>query len=287
MVHIPGIFTKARCLIFLILVILLGLACSSPDSPAGITKAANNFNAMKDALDKESPAIEDIQQLYTGPIKAFIAAQDKENKSSHQKNIEAAIQDFLNVTSMKSQIIDKTIQLVFYNYFQKHLALIGGNNPKDKNLAEIEQIKAAYQGLKYTVIRRSRWIGRKEELDNQMTQLQAKLLDAANKDDKAQFEGIKKTMDEILKKTYALSVLYEAMKLEKLRGIDPIGVKIKKTEALLFYNILTPQIQAKYPKVHEQMDTMLKGEIKHIRSETVKQLLEQALDGIKLETGEV
>lgn len=148
---------------------------------------------------------------------------------------------------VQSQIISKTLQLIFFNRLHRALAR---TFPHDtSHTADL------YECLSPTVLRRSEWIGKNRELDELFRNALRSYLshDGSNTPNPAV-----PIMKDLLIKTYFFSVLYEFEGIEKNRGKDEEKCEEKEIEALLFLQIIG-QFAAKLDAVDSLQQRLEQG----------------------------
>ena len=92
----------------------------------------------------------------------------------------------------------------------------------------------------------------------------------------------KKELRDIIDRTYGLCVLYEIIKVEKLRDSNPASCEVKVKEAEIFYRIIQPRIQKHNPAAHDVVNNMLAAGFDQMAAATIEAHLNQGLAGITL-----
>ncbi len=133
------------------------------------------------------------------------------------------------------QIVSKTIQKVFYNEIINSLNKLKTLSDEKVYKTEVEKIKNYYAILSPTVIRRSEWIGKKQELEevcllqlNELKELYCK----------PTLEKVTNALENTLKEVYVLSIFYELAGIVENRGKNEKKCEEKLAEGRIFFEIV-------------------------------------------------
>lgn len=88
--------------------------------------------------------------------------------------------------------------------------------------------------------------------------------------------------EEAICRTYALSVLYEVKEIERLRHSDRAECEVKRTEAQMFYRIISPRIRKQDAGADAAIWTMLRADYDAMSVRDLKSALKRGLGRIPL-----
>ena len=89
-------------------------------------------------------------------------------------------------------------------------------------------------------------------------------------------------LNNTIDRTYGLCVLYEIIKVEKLRDSDPAACEVKVKEAEIFYRIIQPRIAKYDARAHEVVGNMLAASYDQMNAAELENWLNKGLQGITL-----
>ena len=217
------------------------------------------FCAIEKERQGEKPSFAVIDSLYTAGLSAFVKSTDPLSDSV----IAAAVANAKKGADpeVNSELVNKTIQKVFFNDVMNCLETCAGESDSGSFFGDITKIDNDYGVLSPTVIRRSAWIGKERELDD-MCRMHIRALKSSFNDKPEKEKGLE-TLRNALKQAFALSVLFELEGIAENRGKDNEKCKEKEVEGRTYFEIvgkyagsdsLKSLIQSGFAKGYEDMD---------------------------------
>jgi hypothetical protein len=174
------------------------------------------------------------------------------------------------------EILGKGLQHIAVLAIRQELDLMAAepNNIK----ASAERIMAYFEGIRPTFVRRDKGFfeGKKTleaSADEALTQL--------SKADKSSLLTASMQLEDVIARTYALSMLYEISEIEKMRSSDIAFCDGKRTEAKMFYRVIQQRIEKRSPKINEIIVNTLNGSYGAMNSQSLEKDLATAF-GFKL-----
>jgi hypothetical protein len=225
----------------------------------------------------KNPNWADVNAQYkmTLPI---IKNVDEKYAVQYDKEISDAVKKCAAGEKIKinGQIIAKGFQNVTVLAIRQELDLMAAEPNSIK--AAAERIAAYFEGICQTFVRRDMgFFEGKKTLESAADAAIEQLL----KSDKSNLLTASIQLEDIIARTYALSVLYEAEEIEKLRDSDLDTCDVKRVEAGLFYRIIEPRIEKRRPKTNQTLLNLLNGSYGAINSKEIEKFLTSGL-GINL-----
>ncbi|MCP4746242.1 MAG: hypothetical protein GY874_08890 [Desulfobacteraceae bacterium] len=92
----------------------------------------------------------------------------------------------------------------------------------------------------------------------------------------------KTDLENIILRTYALSVLYEIMEIEKFLQTNPDKCAVKQMEAMIFYRIIAGRVKRNSADAHNTITRMLDGSYSMMKASILEENLKKGLRGISL-----
>ncbi|MDD5135156.1 MAG: hypothetical protein PHP01_07080 [Phycisphaerae bacterium] len=170
------------------------------------------------------------------------------------------------------QVIAKGIQNVTVLAIRQELDLMAAepNNIK----ASAERITAYIEGIRPTFARRDKgFFEGKKTLEAAADAAVEQLA----KSDKNSLLTASRQLDDVIARTYALSMLYEMQEIERLRDSDLNTCDVKRAEGAMFYRVVQERIEKRSPKTNETLLNMLNGSYGTVNSEEAEKLLAAGL----------
>ncbi|MBF0119764.1 MAG: hypothetical protein HQK79_13090 [Desulfobacterales bacterium] len=173
---------------------------------------------------------------------------------------------------VNQQIIGKGLQHVTVLAIQDELKNINKSKLASQNIA------AFFEGIRPTFQRRDKdFFEDKKNLENIADQALKTLL---NNEAKNQMTS-RMELENILFRTYALSVLFEVIEIESIRESNLPECDVKRMEAQIFYRIIQPQIKKKSPSADEAISKMLSGSYATMNAKFLEENLSYGRQNIK------
>lgn len=177
---------------------------------------------------------------------------------------------------INGQIVGKGFQHVTVLAIRQELDLMEKASPADKKICA-DKIAAYFEVIRPTFIRRDKgFFGGKKTLEAGANAALEKL-----KADKGDLLMASRELEDVIARTYALSMLYELEEIQKLRDSDVATCDVKRVEASMFYRIIRPRIEKRSPKTNETILNTLQGSFGAINAQAIEKELSTGL-GIKL-----
>jgi hypothetical protein len=259
------------CLFLTFAVIFPVYAQASPDIP-GIKAFAKAEVTIERLRKQKTPDWNAIAAQYeiTAPIVKKIDAEKG-------LNYDVDIRDVLKKCSagekvkVNQQVLAKGLQHVAV------LAITDELNAMKKSDTACQKVTAFFEGIRPTFTRRDKdFFNGKKHLEAAADNALKRLTDS--KSDLA----ARREFEDTLARTYALCVLYEIIKVEKLRDSDLAACEVKVKEAEIFYRIIQPRIKKRSPKTNELITAMLSGSYSTMDAKALENYLNTGLAGITL-----
>jgi len=173
---------------------------------------------------------------------------------------------------INGQIIGKGFQNVTVLAIRQELDLMAADPNNIKPCAE--RIAAYFEGIRPTFIRRDKgFFEGKKTLEAAADAVLGRL----QKADKGDLLTASRELEDVIARTYALSVLYEMQDIEKARDSDLDTCDVKRVEGGLFYRIIQPRIEKRSPKTNGTLLNILNGNYGAMNSQEVEKYLSAGL----------
>jgi hypothetical protein len=249
---------------------------SVPDLAAVKQFAKSFVKIVRGVMDSKNPdwAAINAQFELTLPV---IKEIDAKYNTQYADKIDAALKKLSSGKSNPSEfnniIVEKSYGQVTVLAIEQQLDLMGKAELSDMK-TDAKKIAAYFEVIRpiYDDIFES-----EKGLETQADEAIAKL----QKADKSELLIASRRLEDILAKTYAVSVLFEASEAVDNIEKDPLLASRHKLEALMCYEIIQKRIEKRSPKTNEIILTMLKGNLNTISSTELEKYLETGL-GMKL-----
>ncbi|MCE5187188.1 MAG: hypothetical protein LLF76_13790 [Planctomycetaceae bacterium] len=244
-----------------VLAMLLIPAAVAADQPNVPDQAAAEqyVKATRDLASRrifEVGGREKIDLLFAAML-PVINSVDAYYATGYKDEISKSLQQCLSNTNMdiNQQIIGKGLQHVTVQAIRRELDIMAAAAAAGRK-ASGERIKIYFEHIRPTFVRRDKgFFGDQKPLETAADQSIQRLIDAPE----TEFLSASRDLEDVIARTIALSVLYEAGELEKSRDTDLHFCDIKKTEATVYYRIIQSRIQRRSPKTNETILAMLNG----------------------------
>jgi len=172
----------------------------------------------------------------------------------------------------------------------QHVAVLGIKHELDAALTApapgrrkgVACVAAFVEGISPTFSRRDAdYFGGKKILERAADDAVAQLQAAAGEGGIA-LSAARRVLEDVIARTYALSVLYEVSEIEKYRDTDPAKCAVKLKEAQIFYRIIGPRIQRRSPALDTKILAILNAAYRNMSVADLERLLRAGLPGIHL-----
>jgi len=173
---------------------------------------------------------------------------------------------------INGQIIAKGFQNVTVLGIRQELDLMAAEPNSIK--AAAGQIAAYFESIRQTFVRRDMgFFEGKKTLESAADAA----IEQLSKSDKNNLLTASIQLEDVIARTYALSVLYEVEDIEKLRDSDLDTCDVKRVEGGLFYRIIQPRIEKRSPKTNGTLLNILNGNYGAMNSQEVEKYLSAGL----------
>jgi hypothetical protein len=102
-------------------------------------------------------------------------------------------------------------------------------------------------------------------------------IERLSKADSGNFLTASRELEDCIARTYALSIVYEASEVERLRDTDQPLARRHQVEASMVYRIIQTRIEKRSAKTSELISNMLKGNLNTINSQEIEKYLTTGL----------
>jgi len=179
------------------------------------------------------------------------------------------------------QLIAKGLQHVTVLAIRRELALLAQAEGPHREAAA-QRVAAFFEGIRPTFVRRDKdfFPGRgvlTPEADAALRDLAA----AARR--KGQTVGAGRQLEDLICRTYALSVLYEVQQIARLRHSDRAACAVKRVEGQVFYRIIRDRIARRDPRADETIRTTLEADYDTMDPAALEAALRRGLGPVPLE----
>ena len=205
----------------------------------------------------------------------MVKQTDAQKSLAYDREIRAAIKKCAagEKTKVNMQTLAKGLQHVVVLNIRDELSLLGESDGAGKRIA------ALFEGIRPTFTRRDKDFYKAEPT---LEKAADRALGQIKKGgDKVSLTAPRELAD-IIDRTYGLCVLYEIIKVEKLRDTDTKSCEVKVKEADIFYRIIQDRIKKHDAKAHEVISGMLKAGYDRMDADLLETYLNQGLSGISL-----
>ncbi|WP_293006992.1 hypothetical protein [Nitrosomonas sp.] len=249
-------------------------------------------------LRRETPINGDaIAAAYAGELQTLTQEIDTTNSLKLDSDILAAIEEIKsnNEPSLAAQVIDKTLQRVFYQSFFNRIAAIRDEFESATSatlIQTLEETEAVFQAVSATAARSNevlsadrRFIeeGSNPELDVQITESLARIRTALNKnnpeEDFATFSVERYVTRMSLARAYYIGVLREVRGVIENRNSDLITARIQLKEGEVFYRIIESLVARDNPTGNALIKTQLAGNVADVVADEIVSELNKGFIG--------
>jgi len=179
--------------------------------------------------------------------------------------------------AVNGQIIGKGFQHVTVLAIRQQLDLMAKASPAGEK-ASTERIAVYFEVIRPTLARRDKgFFEGKKTLEAAADAA----LEQLSKAEAGNLLTASRELEDVIARTYALSILYEFEVIEKLRDSDLATCDVKRVEAVMFYRIIQQRIEKHSPKTNEILLNTINGSYGAMNSQEVEKYLAAGL-GIKL-----
>lgn len=266
-------------------VLMVGLTgCSSreeqPDSElASIETYAEAEVAIERMRKQEDPDWDAISSQYE-ITSAIVKGVDSRWATDYDEQIRQALNRCGAGQKVKvnQQILAKGLQHVTVLAITDELNRMAESGDVARETAP-RHVAAYFEGIRPTFVRRDKdFFGGKKTLEAAADMAIRRLSEA----DSAGLLAARRELDDVIVRTYALSVMYEIMEVEKLRDLDRDKCDVKRKEAEIFYRIIEARVKKRSPKAHEIISNMLAGNYDTMDATILDEHLRTGLGGLAL-----
>jgi len=179
--------------------------------------------------------------------------------------------------AVNGQIIGKGFQHVTVLAIRQQLDLMAKASPAGEKASK-ERIAVYFEVIRPTLARRDKgFFEGKKTLEAAADAA----LEQLSKAEAGNLLTASRELEDVIARTYALSMLYEFEEIEKLRDSDLATCDVKRVEAGMFYRIIQQRIEKRSPKTNEILLNTINGSYGAMNSQEVEKYLVTGL-GIKL-----
>ena len=258
---------------------------------ATIEAAVNAYRAIG-ALRREAPINGDaVANAYAGALQTLVQEIDSANSLSLDNDVLAAIDDIKNdyAPRLAAQVIDKTLQRVFYQSIWNRIAAIRDQfktEPTATLTAMLDESVAAFQAISATVARENRVLtadrqaieaGSNPALDVEVNDHFSKVRAALNKsnpdEDFITVQVARYAIRMSLARAYYTAVLREVSGAIEHRNTDQEETSIELKEGEVFYRVIESLVARGNPAGSLRIKAQLTGDpSKVVADEIVSEL---------------
>ncbi len=226
--------------------------------------------AMIGNLQRQTPVDWNAVRVEYDTIAPLVTTMDAAWNMTYDQDIRQAIEECAadkNVDVHK-QTIGKGLQ---------HIAALGITQELDtlgKSASAGERVAAYFESIRATFARRDTgFFGDQKTLETAADQ-SIQRLSAANA---ADLLTARRELEDVMARTFALSVLYEVLEWEKVRDSDPDFCEVKRKEAEIYYRIIQPRMKKRAAKADEIIANMLAGSSQNVNAALLEEQLQIGL----------
>ena len=249
-------------------------------------------------LRKQVPIDADaIAVAYEGELQDLTKEVDAENNVTLDSDISNAIEDIKNNNEpdLASQVIDKTLQRVFYLAILERITNVrdGFDDKKSSDLRFLwDEAYAAYQAIISTADRENKVLtedrtsietGGNPNLEDQITVAfirGQKALDKKNPDDDEITVGVQRQVIRLsLVRAFYIAVLREVEGVLNNRDSDPEKALENQTEGEVYYRIIEEFVSRDNPEGNEIIKSQLTGDLADVNADTMVSELSKGFIG--------
>jgi hypothetical protein len=173
---------------------------------------------------------------------------------------------------VNGQVLAKGFQNVTILGMRQELDLMAAEPNSIK--ASAERIAAYFEGIRPTFVRRDKGYFEGKKTLEAAADI---ALEQLSKSDKSSLLTASRELEDVIARTYALSMLYEIKEIEELRDSDISTCDVKRVEASMFYRVIQERIEKRSPKTNETILNILNGSYGTVNSKETEKLLTAGL----------
>jgi hypothetical protein len=211
----------------------------------------------------------------------------RETDSERGTDYDAQIRDAIarcergDKPKVAQQTVAKGLQHVAVLAISSELDCLAAVDPQARSRAAAKVV-AYLKGIRPTFVRRDAdFFPQANTLRPALDQAVERLSRAARSGG-AEVVAARRDLEDLVARVYALSLLYELMKIEELRAKDLPACEVKLAEAVVFYRIIAPRVEKRAPQAHATIAAMLGAGYEAMSAATIEEQLERGLPGIPL-----
>lgn len=232
---------------------------------------------------QEKPNWGEIQKEYES-LAPLVQEVDQSKKTGCHAEIQTALENCARGEriDVNQQILAKGLQQVAVLAMTSQLEKLASGDPAEREKSA--EIAAAYfEGIRPTLVRRDGDVFKgKKILEPAADEALARLKNAAPGDDMAGVMAARRELEDVILRTYALSMLGELDEIEEMRQTNREFCDVKRAEAQMFYKILEPRIKKRHAAEHETLTAMLNGGYEGVNGKLAEDCLRRGLDELPL-----
>jgi len=182
---------------------------------------------------------------------------------------------------VNEQTLAKGLQHVTVLAIRGELETIARATGPDRHAAAI-RITALFEGIRPTFTRRDSDFFPAAPALTPAADDALKQLAAAAASEQHDVVGPGRRLEDALCRTYALSVLYEIVAIEKLRSADRPACDVKRAEALIFYRIIADRVKKRDPNADQAIGVILTADYDKMDAFALENALTRGLPKVPL-----
>ncbi|HHT9113230.1 MAG TPA: carboxypeptidase regulatory-like domain-containing protein [Candidatus Wunengus sp. YC65] len=259
--------------------------------------AVSAFSEIGTLRKEETIDGDAIEAAYEGELQDLVQEMDTENSLTLDSDITDAIEDIKNSNEPKlaAQVIDKTLQRVFYLAVLENITHARDDFEEDdtSELSQYwDQAYAAYQALVGTADRENKVLtsdrtnidtGNNPNLEDQIIVAFIRGQKALEKKDSEEDEitlGIQRQVIRLsLVRAFYIAVLREVGELLENRDSDAEEALVELKEAEVYYRIVEEFVSRDNPTGNETVKSQLTGELSNVVADTIVSELSKGFIG--------
>lgn len=280
-----------------ILALLIGSASVVAADIQTIQSAVTAFQTIG-TLRRETPINGDaIAAAYAGDLQTLTQEIDTTNSLKLDSDILAAIEEIKsnNEPSLAGQVIDKTLQRVFYQSFFNRITTIRDlfdSSTSEELIRILDETEAVFQAVSGTAARANEVLsadrqsieeGSNPGLDIQITESLGRIRTALNKtnpDEDFATVAVERYVTRMsLARAYYIGVLREVRGLIENRNSDLITARIQLKEGEIFYRIIESLVSRDNPTGNALIKTQLAGNVADVVADEIVSELSKGFIG--------
>ncbi|MGA1824588.1 MAG: hypothetical protein ACMUIP_07960 [bacterium] len=272
---------KALSLLLIGSIVCIGLTIVSCDkgsqrekSLSYLRKFAKAEVAIEHMRKQNNPDWNAIREQYSICSK-LVKEIDKTNNTNYNKSMQDAIAQCAQNqrTKVNQQTLAKGLQHIAVMKIRNLISSMAyADRTTRKTIAH--QIAALFDGIRPTFTRRDKdFFEGRRNLEREADLALAKLPSNSYAD----YITAASRLNNIINRTYALSVLYEVQSIEKLRTTDIAQCEVKLAEAVIFNRIIDTKIRKTDRDAHKTIAAILNAEYSAINSTELTAALNKGL----------